>query len=47
MTNNVDLWGSAVTLADIVTSIWITFEIIVEESYDIIKVVPRNEKSLQ
>jgi len=44
MTNIADLLGSAVILADIVTTIWITVQIIVEASYDIIKVVPKNEK---
>ena len=47
MTNNADLLVSAVTLADKFTSIWITVENIVEASYEIIKVVPKNEKSLQ
>jgi len=47
MTNDTDLLEAAVTLVVIVKSSWSTVEIIVQASDDIIKVVPKNEDSLQ
>jgi len=47
MSNDVDLLEAAVTLLVIVQSSWSTVEIIVQASDDVIKVVPRNEDSLQ
>jgi len=47
MTNDTDLLEAAVTLVVIVKSSWSTVEIIVQANDDIIKVVPKNEDSLQ
>jgi len=47
MTNDADLLESAVTLVVTVQSSWSTVETIVQASDDIIKVVPKNENSLQ
>jgi len=47
MTNEADLLEAAVTLVITVKCSWSTVEMITQASDDIIKVVPKNEGSLQ